>query len=246
MSMIRGAHPALLIVDDAKKDTKTHNYKWTMQLATDIVIESTTNKANGMYDVVLKESTGNRKLLVRMLNQSDFVSGTVPAKIDTTWYTTGDGKSYKNYRLVCESNSVSPDFKVLLFPHLAGEALPSTSWNADKTNLNLNWTDQTANLAFSVTNGRTYVSLLPTDITLLNSENSGLEILPNPASKNIVLKNVADSTISISDLSGREKMKFLCKNNDVDINVSNLPPACYILKITKGVSERQAKLLIKN
>ena len=181
-----------------------------------------------------------------MLNQNDYASGTVPAKIDTTWYTTGDGKSYKNYRLICESNCVSPDFKVLLFPHLAGESLPLTSWNADKTNLNLNWTDQTANLAFSVTNGRTNVSLLATAVTRLDSENSGLVISPNPASKTIVLKDVADSTITISDLSGREKMKFLCKNDDVDINVSTLPSACYILKITKAESERQAKLLVKN
>ncbi|MEI8271390.1 MAG: T9SS type A sorting domain-containing protein [Paludibacter sp.] len=246
ISMIRGTHPALLIVDDAKKDTKSHTYKWTMQLATDVVIESSTDKGNGMYDVVLKESSGNRKLLVRMLNQNDYVSGTVPAKIDTTWYTTGDGKSYKNYRLVCESKSISPDFKVLLFPHLAGESLPTTSWNTDKTNLNVSWSDQTSNLAFSVVNGLTHVSLLATDVTGLSSDKTELIVSPNPASKTIVLKDVTDSTITISDLSGREKMKFLSKNNDIDINVSTLPSACYILKITKGVSERQAKLLINN
>ena len=246
MSMIRGVHPALLIVDDAKKDAKTHTYKWTMQLATDVVIESTADKGNGIYDVVLKESSGNRRLLVRMLNQSDYTSGAVPAKIDTMWYTTGDGKSYKNYRLVCSAKGITPDFKVLLFPHLTGEALPATKWDTNKTSIDISWSDWTTIIGFTQSNGMTKLNLLSTALTSLKRDNQSLILAPNPSKKSVVLRNVENSLIVVSDLAGKEQFRTRSANKELEISTSNLKDACYIVTAYNGTSTRNAKLIIQH
>jgi len=243
MNMVRGKHPFVLVVDDVKKDAQTHNYKWTMQLATDIVVESTSDKGNGMYDVVLKENAGTRRLLVRMLQQNDYQTGTPPARLDTTWYVTGDGKSYKGYRLVCESNAVSPDFKVLLYPHASGEQLPATSWNPSKTTLDIRWNDEQKSLGFSQSGGFTNVSLLVTGLET-NSVNQNLLIAPNPATNSVVLKNVANTTVSIYDMTGRELIKKKCTENETIINISGLSTTCYLVKAVDGTFEKNAKMLI--
>ena len=54
----------------------------------------------------------------------------------------------------------APEYKVLLFPHLHGEALPQTEWNDDRTKLTVKWNDQTDFLTFNKgKDGRTQVTL---------------------------------------------------------------------------------------
>ena len=328
MNMIRGKHPFLLIVDDVKKDAASHNYKWVMQLQSDIKSESITDNGNGTYDVVLKDTTSNKRMLVRMLNQSDYVSGIPVAKVDTFTIYTADGKKYVGNRLLCQSNSISPDFKVLVFPFINGEAEPVTYWNADKSKLNVVWNDQTTSLAFAVTNGltsimqqtvqtitfpdipaekpsiadfnpgasatsglgvtyssdnpavatiqlgkihvvgigtvhitasqsgnatygmavpvvKTLTVSLTADVNEFHSENNTLTISPNPAIHSIVLKNVENAVISISDLLGRETFKTKSYNNEIKIDVSSMNEACYIVTASTGQTERKAKLLIR-
>jgi hypothetical protein len=63
-------------------------------------------------------------------------------------------------RLVIPSRSGNPNFKVLLFPYLQGEELPTTKWNEDRTKLNVEWSDQIDEFTFTkVENGRTKVKL---------------------------------------------------------------------------------------
>lgn len=159
LSMIRDKHNAVLIIDDVKKDAAVHKYQWTVQLPSDITIDSKTDNGDGTYDAILKEASGNRRLLVRMLNQNDYVKGSTPTvTTETVPYLAGDKKVYSVYRLSCTSNSIAPDFKVLLYPFILGDALPKTMWNADKSKLNVVWSDQTTSLAFAVTNGLTNLS----------------------------------------------------------------------------------------
>ena len=40
-------------------------------------------------------------------------------------------------RLVIASRSVAPDFRILLYPMRAGDPLPTTTWDADKTRLTI-------------------------------------------------------------------------------------------------------------
>jgi len=72
-------------------------------------------------------------------------------------------------RLVIPSRSASPDFKVLLFPHLSGEALPQTKWNEDRTILTVTFKDQVDTFYFSKTKeGRTGVKLVRDNETIFS------------------------------------------------------------------------------
>jgi hypothetical protein len=46
-------------------------------------------------------------------------------------------------QVVVGSRSVEPNFLMLLYPHLKGQELPTTSWNQDKSRLTIAWKDQT-------------------------------------------------------------------------------------------------------
>lgn len=159
VSMIRGKHNGLLVIDDIKKDANSHKYQWVIQLPSDVTLDSKTDNGDGTYDAILKEASGSRRLLLRMLNQNDYVKGSTPnVTTEKVPYLAGDKKVYSVYRLSCTSNSIAPDFKVLIYPFTLGDALPSTTWNADKSKLNVVWSDQTNSLAFAVTNGLTNLS----------------------------------------------------------------------------------------
>ena len=63
-------------------------------------------------------------------------------------------------KLHITSRSVSPEFKVLLFPFRDGQALPSTTWSDDHTVLTVSWPDQTDTIRFSsAKDGRTHLKI---------------------------------------------------------------------------------------
>ena len=65
------------------------------------------------------------------------------------------------HRLVISSNSVAPDFKTLLFPYREGEQQPKTAWNADHTQLVVEWSDQKDAVAFAKpADGRTRIKVI--------------------------------------------------------------------------------------
>ena len=53
------------------------------------------------------------------------------------------------HRLVFPSDSVSPDYKVLVFPHREGSPLPVTRWNKDHRMLLVEWPDQKDVIVFT-------------------------------------------------------------------------------------------------
>jgi hypothetical protein len=72
-------------------------------------------------------------------------------------------------RLVIPSRSTQPKFKVLLFPHLSGQELPKTKWNADRTMLTVSFKDQVDVFYFSeFKEGRTGVKLVRNDEILFS------------------------------------------------------------------------------
>lgn len=129
------------------------------------------------------EGPANRELLVRVLeNQSVAPAGKVREEMGNRYdFTFGDDQpvpvadgrpgsleTYLRYarsqqtgkRLVIPSRAVSPDFKVLLFAHRVGEALPMTRWNASHTTLSVEWGDQKDEYVFQQgSDGRTRFSL---------------------------------------------------------------------------------------
>lgn len=148
IGLVRGQKPYVLVIDDMRKDDATHTYKWFASIPEDLTIvtgASLPAGADPLTDVVLEEpvATGNRRLLVRILNANGTpVSGMAPSVQGTSLAytetvnspnTTEDWK-----RLVIErSGTVAPDFRVLLFPFRNGDVLPVTGFSGDSLTVNL-------------------------------------------------------------------------------------------------------------
>ncbi len=160
VGLIKGAQPMLLIVDDIKKDSLVHQYKWMAQIARDLTLDHySVNLLDSNYqcDIILKEpvGVGNRRLLVRVLQNENYTASQPPGIIDTIPYinfftgaTYNSNPNWIRHRLIVESNSVSPNFKVLLFPYTLGDTLPITNWNPTHDSLEIVLPNATKMLRF--------------------------------------------------------------------------------------------------
>lgn len=148
IGLVRGEKPYVLVIDDVRKDDATHTYKWFASIAEDLTIvtgASLPAGADPLTDVVLEEpaATGNRRLLVRILNANGTpVSGTAPSVQGTSLAYTETINSPNTTetwkRLVVERASViAPDFRILLFPFRSGDALPVTGFSGNSLSVTL-------------------------------------------------------------------------------------------------------------
>ncbi len=164
VSLIRCLRPYLLITDDLQKDNNVNNYKWLAQVASDLTVESTDiNHVNTDYrsDVILTEPGGARKLLVRVLQNDGYTTG--PAAILET-LTPGINGNDPITRIKVEADVVTPNFKVMLYPFNAGESLPLTQWNTDKTELTVTIDGYQKVISFVESSGKTEVTLVSSTI----------------------------------------------------------------------------------
>lgn len=165
-AMIDGEHPFLFIVDDVQMNANVNNYKWVAQIANDLTIESTAvNLVNWNFqnDIILKEpdETGNRRLLVRILHNEDYDGSSTNGYVEELEYENymsnpsqlaGAQLRYRQ-RLVVESNSVAPDFRVMMYPHNAGDPLPTTQWNSTKDSLRVIFSNEQHFIALNPQDG---------------------------------------------------------------------------------------------
>ncbi len=167
VSLIQATNPYVIVADDVQKDNASSNYKWITPIAPDLSVDTTyANLSNNNYqfDVVLKEptATGNRRLLIRLLNANGAISSTIAGTIDSSTYSATGLRRFK-----MEANAVDPQFKVLLFPFQKGDALPVTTWSADKSKVYVTNAGVTNTISFSLDSaGRTNI--------LLNSSDTGI------------------------------------------------------------------------
>jgi hypothetical protein len=133
-AVVRGAHPYVLIVDDYAKDDKVHEWDWLAN----VPVQELVKEKSSPTDLLLrwkKDEAAGPRLLVRALNANGQV-GNVEL----------EDRTYKDHALhsviSIKAKSVAPDYRTLLFPHVKGDALPVTTWNADKTKLSVEWKDQ--------------------------------------------------------------------------------------------------------
>ena len=151
--LVRGAQPYAVVVDDIRKDNQPHRYDWTLPLEYDIQIAKVEHRPDGVCDILLTGADPDQKgkhpkeplaatldagavipdgrpmLLVRMLAGAD--------KAEPTIVELPNGTNDKKYspirRLVVSATSIEPGFKAVLIPHRQGETLPTTTWNANHT-----------------------------------------------------------------------------------------------------------------
>ncbi len=247
-AMIKGENPFVLIVDDVKKDEEIHNYKWLAQVARDLTIEEMViNLENQNYrnDIILKEpeATGNRKLLVRILENNGYDGTTAPARMDTLQYFdyfTGNpynaNPNWIRPRLIVESNSVAPQFKVLLFPFEAGEELPTTSWNQNQDTLTISIGTADAQLIAFQENetGRTEITFVDETVDITNEPIAVMKLFPNPASNYLQLTFTVEqpmSTFILSDITGKIVQTQQISGNTAQVDVSQLPKGIYVYSL---------------
>lgn len=180
----RGANPWLLVVDDIQKDEKERLYEWLMQTGfnTEVVSMAGNDIILGDIDVNRKAngepapSEGARQLLVRVLDLNDpampqAYSSRPSSRLETferkdtlepeakKGALAGSRSFGMDKRLVIASRSVSPGFKILLFPYRQGEALPVTTWSAERTELTIEVGGVKRVLGLNIDNsGRTAIS----------------------------------------------------------------------------------------
>ena len=178
------AKPWLLVVDDIQKDEKERLYEWLMQTGFDTETVSITDNDIILGDATVKRNArgmpapkkGDRQLLVRVLELNDpadpHLYTTKPSfrlesfeRKDTlvpenkTGALSGARSFGMDKRLVIASRSVAPDFKILLFPHRHGDALPATAWNEANSQLTLEAGLEKRTLSFKKDKaGRTLIS----------------------------------------------------------------------------------------
>lgn len=250
IGVFRGENPFVLVVDDVKKDEEVHNYKWLAQIARDLMVSelvTETNDAHYRNDVILSEpaETGNRRLLVRFLQAENPVDAAIPAVLDTLMYFDHfNGNEYdpnpnwERPRLIAESNAVEPKFKVLLFPHTAGEELPTTIWNVTRDTLQVIFGTETTEIAFTENaEGRTEFDFTEEEIINATAEPEAFTVkaYPNPATDHLNLKLPETGlTVEVYDVNGR---RVFAKGNvaaSLQILVKEWPTGTYFYRVTRG------------
>ncbi len=165
VTLARGPRPYVLVMDDIRKDDAEHLYEWRMNAGPDVEAVSiagndillgdqTTRREVPVLNYgfqgksALAPAKGDRLLLVRTL---DIAVPDLPTLhpipvVATVEYKKSDDMHQFTGRtmglgtqVVIGSRSVEPRFLVMLYPHRQGEALPETSWNADRTQLTVRW-----------------------------------------------------------------------------------------------------------
>jgi len=154
IAVARGAAPFVLVVDDIRKDDAERLYEWRMILpievdvltwrGADLVLAANppARRGDGNYksSAEPKAAAQSPQLLVRTLAvaRPQSVPESEPtAAVETIEFRKTDdvhqfaGRSFGlGRRLTLPSRSVEPGYRVLLFPHRAGEALPETTWES--------------------------------------------------------------------------------------------------------------------
>lgn len=146
-TMVRGARPYQIIVDDVRADdSAAHNFKWLAQIPSDLSMISQT-----ATDTIFGDTNGKR-LLIRLL-QADGTPVQYPG-------STGSSAAYlrtdssvvvagQNNRFVVERAGISaPNFKILLYIHNAGDPLPVTTWS-DATPDNVSGANDTVTVSLA-------------------------------------------------------------------------------------------------
>lgn len=178
----KGANPWLLVVDDIQKDENERLYEWLMQTGFDTEVVSISGNDIILGDAFIKRDAagmpapekGERLLLVRVLDLKDPVD---PHRYTTkpsfrleaferrdslapearTGSLSGARSFGMDKRLVIGSRSVSPDFKILLYPHRHGDPLPVTAWDAATGRLTIDAGGEIRTLVLKSESGRTVI-----------------------------------------------------------------------------------------
>ncbi|MFP5039843.1 hypothetical protein [Parasediminibacterium sp. JCM 36343] len=160
--LVRGKYPYVLITDDIQKDGSPHDYQFGMSLEDDLLQQGTTvdkKDKNFKNDIILGANGDNRQMLVRVLN-ADGADASAPAIVENYLLPNPPMKDISMNHMVINCKTVSPDYKVLLFPYEKGQKMPVTSWDASHTVLKVEWPGQIDMITYAkAADGRTRITI---------------------------------------------------------------------------------------
>lgn len=152
--LMRGTHPYVLVLDDIQKDEQFRLYEWLLQTPDDL--QALSIKGNDLIlgvpeaatDKTVKTATETApRLLMRVLDLAAVQDNRMNDDGELLKYETynvrrsantgSDKDSGLGKRAVVSSYSVSPDYKILLYPYREGQPLPTSVWSPDHKTLTL-------------------------------------------------------------------------------------------------------------
>ncbi len=171
-----GVTPYGLVVDDIEVSSSVaHHYDWQLLLINDLQIMNETSlpSSEGVYDITLAAggvaNPGDPVLLIRVLdmNTTCTISPCTPYILPVS-STNTRADSYRPIFII-PSDSISPNFKVLIFPYNLGDTLPTTTWNQAHTGVTINMPTYTDVINFSTaTSGKTDINIVRAGQSLIN------------------------------------------------------------------------------
>lgn len=252
--LLRGAKPYALIVDDIQKDNSPRTYDWSVNTIgldpisgfddpnPDVTFVSTPDATNAVIYHASDTNGWQPRLLVRVLDAKGIAA---PIQIIDTTNALGN----RTKRLVVSRSSVTaPDFKILLFPHLAGDALPVTTRSnnvvtvtmadgqTDRIYFNTNSDGRTRVQSYRIV-GQNAVAAIPS----LTATSGVAQVLLNwnssPGATGYVLKISTNNGVNFSMLASNIVTTSFAQTN-------LLPGTNYLFTVaalnTNGVSEDSA------
>lgn len=228
VAMINDPKPYILVTDDIRRNNAVNNYKWIAQLANDLIIDSVVvnlNNNNYRNDIIFREptATGNRRFLVRVLNNTGAISATMPAYVDSVQNPINNvSPNNRLPRLVVESNSIDPQYKIMLFVYREGETIPVTSWSTTRDRLFINNNGTIKTILFPIdTAGRTNIQIFQ-GVLSLNIQLSSKKLM----GKNLQLNWQAKQQINTAFFNVEKSIdgvefKYIDKVNSVRLPNAN-------------------------
>lgn len=183
IQVAKGKYPYLLVVDDVQKDNKPHQYDWNISVpinstlveakTPEIVFQNTDPSNERINDLIIASRPIKRDSLGKAILQK----GEPLCLVRVLWRNTNYGfgvpslQHFEGYTLInIPANSVSPDFKVLVYPYKYGEPLPTTEWNNERTQLTIAFKEQKDMYQFAEGDGgRTALYMNRSNETIANN-----------------------------------------------------------------------------
>jgi hypothetical protein len=129
--------------------------------------------AEGVWDITLAAggvaNPGDPVLLIRVLDLNYNSASTAVTPYILASSTTNTRADSLRPELIIPADSISPNYKVLIFPYIQGDTLPSTTWNSTHTAVTVNMPTYSDTITFSpAASGKTDVSVTRNGSTIIN------------------------------------------------------------------------------
>jgi hypothetical protein len=203
--LAKGKNPYLLVIDDARKDNQKHLFDWNISVPLDVELVDAITPEIQFQNTNPSDSRIDDLILGKVGMPRDSLTGKIkPRKGDplclvrVLWRNTDYGfpvprfEKYEGYnQVVVPAQTVSPEFRILVFPYKHGEPLPKTNWNADRTELTVQIGKKTDVYQFGKTDGGR---------TVLEMSREGKQVLKSAANPARPVLLIRGERFDINDL----------------------------------------------